>query len=295
MFYRIPRALNGLLAARALHNRGRLRALVSILLTQNARSRLKQLQAGKWRPTARTVDIPISLTSWRPRLKTLPTVLVGLLAQEVRPKSVLVWLTDSDLRELASDVREIFGAWGVEFRASPDFGPHKKWLPLLMTGMTNPFVICDDDVFYPDCWLAKLLMDDRSDAYVGTRCHRMHFQKDGKIAAYENWTKQVPWTGQVGHDLFITGVGGAIIHPSRISDEFRVWKSISELCPKADDIWLKAAHAAAGIPCYKARFTFPCLELPESQRSSLLQSNVDLGGNDDQMTVLQDYRDECRE
>jgi len=291
--YRLLNLVNGAVSARVLHNRGRGRAAAAHVLAWAARTRFARLASGRWRPRSATANISVSLTSWTPRLRTLPLVLVGLLAQTQRPETILVWLTAEDIARVSSEVRGLFEVWGVQFRECEDFGPHKKWLPLLKTGMTKPFVICDDDVFYPDSWFAKLLMDDRSDAYVGTRCHRMHVHKDGKIAAYENWTKQVPWTGRVSHDLFITGVGGAIIHPHRISDEFREWKSISELCPKADDIWLKAAHTAAGIPCYKSRFTFPCLELPDSQCSSLLQSNVDLGGNDAQMAILQEYRLQC--
>jgi hypothetical protein len=154
--------------------------------------------------------------------------------------------------------------------------------------MSAPFVICDDDVFYPTGWLEALVREDRSDAYVGVRSHRMHFHENGKIASYASWDKQIPWTGHASHDLFITGIGGAIIHPSRIQKEFRDWEGIQKHCPQADDIWLKAAHLAAGIPCYKTRFTFPCLEVPDSQRSGLLYTNVDKCGNDKQMKILED-------
>jgi hypothetical protein len=89
-------------------------------------------------------------------------------------------------------------------------------------------------------------------------------------------------------DLFVTACGGAIIHPDIISQKFRDRSAIFENCPKADDVWLKAAHAASGIPCYKTRYSFPCLEIPGSFESSLLQTNVDAGGNDRQLLMVQD-------
>jgi hypothetical protein len=74
----------------------------------------------------------------------------------------------------------------------------------------------------------------------------------------------------------------------RGATSFRNRDRISKLCPNADDIWLNAAHYVAGIPKHKTRFSFPCLEVPCSLASGLQYSNVDQGGNDNQMKVLAD-------
>jgi len=278
--------LNCPLATQLLRNRGKLRAWSSSVLALSASSQYARLLSGRWRPRGVCAEIVVSMTSWRPRLQSLPLVLVGLLAQKQRPKTILVWLTVNDIARISPETRDLFEVWGVRFRECIDFGSHKKWLPLIAEGMADPFVICDDDVFYPRGWLEGLLREDRSDAYVGTRCHRIRFQKDNSIASYEAWEREVAWVETPAHDLFITGVGGAIIHPRRISDDFRDWDKIRKQCPQADDIWLKAAHAAAGFPCYRTKFTFPCLEVPCSQESGLLGSNVDNGGNDKKMGPL---------
>jgi hypothetical protein len=281
--------LNGRLAERMLRDRGRLRAVASAILSLHARDRLKKFVCGRWQPSGGCTDALVSLTSWTPRLRMLPLVLIGIVAQTQRPKSVFVWLTTEDLARIGRTVRDVFAAWGVEFRECQNFGPHKKWLPLIREGISNPFVICDDDVFYPANWLKSLLDEDRNDAYVGTRCHKMTYGADNQIRSYDHWERRISWTGDASHDLFITGIGGAIIRPERISDRFRDWESIRVQCPQADDIWLKAAHLAAGVPCYKTKFTFPCLEVPDSQESGLLLSNVDQGGNDRQMKILDGY------
>ncbi len=278
--------LNGPLAARLLRNRGKLRAFASAALASAASSRLEQLVSGQWRPSPTCCDTAVSMTSWTPRVATLPQVLVGLLGQDIRPQFIFVWLTAEDLKLVSTPYREVFTEYGVCFRECPDFGPHKKWVPLISEGYSSRFVVCDDDVFYPREWFGRLIAEDRADAYVGTRCHRMRFDRDGSITKYELWNKEVNSTGFPSFDLFLTGVGGAIIYPERIAASYRDWSKISAGCPQADDIWLKAAHVDAGIPCYKTNYSFPCLEIPESQESGLLRTNVDQGGNDSQMNPL---------
>jgi hypothetical protein len=200
-----------------------------------------------------------------------------------------VWLTPSDYGLMDPAVMERFSANGVHFDTCDDLGPHKKWLPMIEGGAREPFLICDDDILYPRDWLESLIREDREDAYVGTRCHRIRRHASGMPLSYEKWNRDVDWELSPSFDLFITGCGGAIIHPDRISSEFRDRKAIFEKCPKADDIWLKAAHAAAGIPCYKTRYSFPCLEIPGTGATSLMQTNVDAGGNDCQLTAVKQW------
>jgi hypothetical protein len=280
--------LNGASGARLLRDRGRCRAWVAQRITAGRRRRLRRLLADPEtvRPAVRPGGICVSLTSWRPRLGGLPLVLLGLLEQTVRPESIYVWLTEQDKARLDTPVQAAFEYHGVQFRTCDDLGPHKKWLPLVESGATAAFAICDDDILYPADWLERLAQEDRADAYVGARCHRMCWTSDGVLRPYVDWTKDVDWTGEPAGDLFITGCGGAIVHPERLGREFRDRQRIAEECPRADDIWLKAAHVAVGVPCYKTRFSFPCLEIPESQGSGLMATNVDQGQNDRQMRIL---------
>jgi hypothetical protein len=245
----------------------------------------------KWRPAvSREVsDYRISLTSWRPRLPDLPLVLLTLLQQTLRPKEIVVWLTVEDHNAFAGNIREQFGKFGVRFQICDDLKVHTKWLPMIEEGHHKPFVICDDDIIYPREWFAALAAEDRPDAYVGGKCHRIVVEPNGLVAPYSAWEKQIRTDGQPSHSIFITGCGGAVIHPDRISHRFLDRAEIRRVCPRADDIWLKAAHLAAGIPCYKTRYSFPCLELPGTDESGLAISNVDSGGNDEQIRNLDQY------
>lgn len=282
--------LNGHFGWILMRNRGRVRAGVATIYTARLRALYHEFVSGNWSPVNSVkAEHAVSLTSWRPRLPDLPLVLLSLLNQSIRPSLIHVWLAPSDRALMDPLVMERFSDQGVRFEECDDLGPHKKWLPIIECGVRNPFVICDDDILYPRTWLDSLIREDRTDAYVGVRCHRIQRDASGIPLSYEKWNRDVGCNPAPSNDLFITGCGGAIIHPDRISSEFRDRKSILEKCPRADDIWLKAAHAAAGIPCYKTRYSFPCLEIPGTGATSLMQTNVDAGGNDRQLEAVRNY------
>jgi hypothetical protein len=282
--------LNGSIGARLLRDRGRSREWVARQIVGRRLKGLQRLLADPEavRPAGRTVGISVSLTSWLPRLEVLPLVLLGLVEQTVRPSAIDVWLTAEDEALLDSFLKAAFARHGVRFRTCDDLGPHKKWLPLVESGVRGAFVICDDDILYPCDWLERLTLEDRADAYVGIKCRRMRWSPDGALLPYVKWDKDVKHGQSPSRDLFITGCGGAIIHPDRLGNKFRDRQKIANECPRADDIWLKAAHVAAGIPCYKTKYSFPCLEIPGTMASGLMPSNVDRGENDAQMLVLRE-------
>jgi hypothetical protein len=283
--------LNGGFGKKIMRNRGRTRSLFARHLSCQLSVILKRFIDGLWVPQSTMVSTSyaVSLTSWKPRLPDLPLVLLSLLRQSVRPAAIHVWLSEDDYALLDPNVILRFSTHGVRFEISDNLGPHTKWLPMIERGADNPFVICDDDILYPRKWLESLIREDRTDAYVGIRCHRIQYDANEYPASYSEWKHDIAWDGLLSHSLFVTACAGAIIHPARIADEFRDRRLIMDLCPKADDIWLKAAHAAAGIPCFKTRYSFPCLEIPGSFESSLLQTNVDDGGNDRQLSAVKHW------
>jgi hypothetical protein len=285
--------MNGKLGWRLLRNRGRSRNFVAKHLMASLKRRLKLFLSGEWQPKAvesmKTTPYLLSMTSWRPRIPDLPLALLTLLEQRLRPTEIIVWISHSDFPLLNSQIIERFLEFNVKFESCDDLKPHKKWLPLLESGYQSPFIICDDDMLYPPAWLENLMAEDRSDAYVGVRCHEMVFGRNKSLCSYEAWPKDIAWRSQPSHDVFITGCGGAIIYPERIALGFRDRKQILEICPMNDDIWLKAAHLDSGIPCYKTKFSFPCLEIPGSEASGLLLTNVDQSRNDQQMIIVKKY------
>jgi hypothetical protein len=278
--------LNGRFGQCLLRKRGKLRLMLGKVLMAKYVRLSNMVLLGEWTPTTPATGYAVSMTSWSARADSLIYALLSLVCQKpLRPKNVIVWLAEHDYPAFQTDSYLALREFGVEFQVCEDLKVHNKWLPMIESGYIDPYVICDDDVFYPDCWLEALMSEQLKNAFTGSRCHEMT-QINGALAPYADWRKEVSWTGLPSHKLFMTGVGGAIVVPEWIRAGFRDRGRIADLCPKADDIWLNAAHVSAGIPRYKTRFTFPCLEVPTSVTSGLQLSNVDQGGNDQQMCVL---------
>ena len=231
----------------------------------------------------------ISLTSWTARLDTLPLTLLSLVGQTLRPAEIAVWLTRGDMDRFNRHLMELFSSNGVRFAACDDLRSHKKWLPMLEEGQEEPFVVCDDDIMYPDVWFENLVREDSHEAYVGAKCHRITVDKTkGSVKPYADWVKQIQFDGVPEHAVLTTGCGGEILHPDRVSDRFRNRKAIFANCPKSDDIWLKAAHLDADIPCLKTKYSFPCLEIPGTDDSGLAITN-NAGGKDQQLQQVKEY------
>lgn len=275
---------NGFFLSKALRNRGRTRNFFSQNLTKLMREKLKKVENGSLKlPTSGTHGTPpVSLTSWLPRYSSLPLVLLNLLEQDLLPSRIIVWLASKDYDSLDKNLISIFEQSIVEFRRTKNFGSHKKWLPLTLSS-NDPFVICDDDIFYPSFWYRSLIESDDGQTYIAHRCHRLEISPNKDFLPYEKWDKDIEKSTVSSHRLFAVGCGGALIYPERISSRFRDWETIARLCPKNDDIWLKLAHFDSKIPSRKSFFMFPCLEYTDTQEVGLLQTNVNLGGNDRQI------------
>jgi hypothetical protein len=176
-----------------------------------------------------------------------------------------------------------FSAAGVTFECADELRSHKKWLPYVEQGHTKPTVLADDDALYPSQWFEQIIAEDRSDAFVSTRCHRWVRGTNGTFPPYDQWEKLVSHQEKPSYDNFVTTGHGAVLRPDRIERRFRDRNKIMTLCPKADDIWLNLAHRAVGIPAYKTCFTFPGFEIPGSEKNGLSVANVGHGGNDQQL------------
>ena len=276
-----------------LENRGRTREFLSARIERRLQSRLSNLMKGKGRLRVSDLksDVVVSLTSWLPRAKTLPLVLLTLLEQTLRPAMIYVWLSHDDQDMISNEHREFFTKHGVEFKVVDNLIAHKKWLPLLELGQTDPFVIADDDTYYPKDWFDYLVSEAAQypDCIVAHRCHMIKVNHDNIPEAYVDWEKDVNGGSGNSHLVFPTGCGGVVIRPEAISKEFRRRDLIEKLCPLADDIWLKAAYLQSGFKCRKSHYSFPCLDYPGTRGSGLAVKNVDQGANDLQLKDVFDY------
>lgn len=285
----------GKLITGLLRDRGRSRRLMIDWFQRKQLARLDAMVEGGKKPriSARTCDVPISITSWMPRKDPLPLVLLSMIEQSLRPAAVHVWLCPEDQEMIEARHRDFFAEHGVQFHEADNIGPHKKWLPLIESGHETPFVIADDDTYYPRDWFEALVNEgaEHPDEIIAHRCHQMKVDANHHPRPYAEWPRGVTGQKESSHYLFAVGCGGTLVRPAAIAEEFRSRELINKLCHRADDIWLKAAYIQSGYKVRKSNYDFPSLDYPGTTQSGLAVTNVDQGENDQQLQQVFQYFD----
>lgn len=184
----------------------------------------------------------VSMTTYDKRLATAYYTLESIAAGKQLPSRLILWVEHQLLAQGLPDTLMRLVRRGLEVRGADEHGPHKKYLPAVLS---NPdpdraLVTADDDQLYPAHWLRKLSESSQAMPEV-IHCFRGHvveFRADGTLAPYRSWggcRSQSP-----SHLNFATGCGG-VIYPIRMQRALaRLGTSFVPFCPRADDIWLKA-------------------------------------------------------
>lgn len=232
----------------------------------------------------------VSLTSHPARIDAVHKCIETLIAQTVRPKRIVLWLSLEQFPNRERELpRALVGLQGVcdffEIQwVEEDLKPHKKYFYAMQRYENDPVIIVDDDVYY-DSHLVEYLLDSYErfpDCVSAMRANLIGFKRDGSVMDYEGWTmgyrvlQDTPST-----QLVPTGVGGVLYPPHSIPREAFNVKAIEENCLFCDDLWLKVFAAHAGYKTVMPeRF---CVErmIEGTQESALWRMNVRYGNNND--------------
>ena len=100
----------GKLITALLRDRGRSRRLMIDWFQRKQQSRLDAMLQGGKKPRIadHQCDVPISMTSWMPRIDALPLVLLSMIEQSLRPAAVHVWLCAEDQEMIEARHRDFF-------------------------------------------------------------------------------------------------------------------------------------------------------------------------------------------
>ncbi|MCE5287676.1 MAG: hypothetical protein LLG14_00345 [Nocardiaceae bacterium] len=165
--------------------------------------------------------------------KTIETIARG----EVRPRRLILWLDEPNPSQ--RQLRRL-RARGLEIRECADYGPHKKYYPYVKTETLDvPLATADDDVYYPTTWLKSLVAAFDGSEVVAYRSRVM------SQSPYNLWPFCTDTAASV--DILPTGVGGVIYPPTLLRVLRERGTDFTEVCPRADDVWLHYAAAANGI------------------------------------------------
>ena len=209
------------------------------------------------------------------------------------PSALILWLDDATLfKDLPKPLKRLERR-GLEVRLTRNHGPHKKYYPYIQVqkAFHLPLVTADDDVLYPDDWLDGLVQAFRERPDV-VNCYRARVVawNGDRLSKYEDWAMCESSEPSLKH--FATAGLRCIYPPELLRALKNAGALLSNVAPKADDIWLHVQALRAGFKVRqivsKARH-FPVL--PGTQKQSLQFSNASghNAGNDRQ--ALLTYRE----
>ena len=234
----------------------------------------------------RNVPVIVSLTSFGRRIRGAIACVETLLCQSVRPDRLILWLSREDFEAGVPAVLRRLEKRGLEIKPCEDWRSYKKIIPTLLEAPEAVIVTADDDVFYPRDWLKGLLEAYEHDPEA-VHCHRSHIvgiSTEGALESYSGWRSGHGLAGIPSILIFPTGVGGVLYPPGSLDPQVTSHEVFMEICPTADDIWLKAMTLLTGTPCRQTEGAPErYLEVPNSQTVSLWHTNVEGGGNDEQL------------
>lgn len=239
------------------------------------------------------VPVVVSLTSYGSRVETVAYAVESVAAGRRRPQRMILWL-DEPLRytDRPAALRRL-EARGLEIRLTEDWGPHKKYFPALAVALENDLALAtaDDDTLYPRSWLGKLAATAQR-APGEILCYRANLVTiDGdRMVPYATWPRCRDTVPSVAR--FATGVSGVWYPPAMLSALQDRGTEFVRHAPRADDIWLHWVALRSGI---RVRQVAPVPRhfpyIPGTQTQTLVQENVDGGGNDRLLAGLYDASD----
>lgn len=185
----------------------------------------------------------ISLTSFPQRMYEIHYTLYSLLTQTVKPAKVILWLGREQFPNLEKDIPEKvlkLKENGLIIEWTDNLRSYNKLIPSLQKYPDNIIVTADDDIYYENDWLEKLLKSyqENKNCIVCHRAHRVKFEQT-RLAPYKKWPKKIKG-GSASYLNFLTGVGGVLYPPHCLYKDVLDKKLFVELAPKADDVWFWA-------------------------------------------------------
>lgn len=201
----------------------------------------------------------VSLTSFGKRVHEVAITIASLMRQTMLPNRIILWLDDGLSEKELPEALILLQKRGLEIRFCKDIRSYKKIIPALQAFPEATIITVDDDVIYHYEMLAGLVKAHQVSPNT-IFCHRMHrmaMTDDGAVAPYHKWQKDV-------HDLlesplnFPVGIGGVLYPPHSLDEEVLNENVFTNICPYADDIWLKAMALKKGTLSRKAT------ELPDT-------------------------------
>ncbi len=234
---------------------------------------------------ARDRKITVSLTSYPARFGTLDIVLKRLMDQTMKPDRLILYLDDHIPPSQVPEAVRDLARFGLEIQFVPyDLKPHKKYFFAMQAFPEDVVITVDDDTVYPRELVETLVASWRRfpDCVSALRAHKITFDRDGSIRPYAQWVWECGERDRPSMRYVATGGCGVLYPPRAIPPAAFDVAAIRETSLNNDDLWLKFMEVETGtrvVICGK-RVLRDCIELRETQATSLKEDNVSRGAND---------------
>ncbi len=243
-------------------------------------------------------DLPrvtVSLTTYPARIDRVHIAIESLLMQTVPADRVVLWLA----REQFPDGEESLPPQLLEQKnrglviewCDKDIRSYKKIIPPAEKWPEDIIITADDDLVYEITAVERLLESYRKhpDCVSTLRAHLMLFDEEGTLLPYEQWIAEYSaFVDEPLMALFPTTGGGMLFPPSVLPEQAFDSEVFMDICPMADDVWIKMMMTIAGIRTVLADTNTRLQYVDGTQEESLYSYNKN--GNDEQIAaVLEKY------
>ncbi|MGH1439312.1 MAG: glycosyltransferase family A protein [Cellvibrionaceae bacterium] len=241
-------------------------------------------------------SIIVSLTSFEKRIDNLYICIESLFQQSLKADKIILWLSKKNFLEKALPENLLrLQSRGLSIKwVDDDIGPYKKIIYSLRAFPESIIVTVDDDVMYPADTVDLLYQSYLKNPQF-IHCNRAFLMKKrGRVfSKYSSWMLANN-NLKPRYDVFPTGIAGVLYPPGSLDKEVNNQKIFMDLCPNADDVWLKAMSLKAGVKVIKVNDERPWkgrfLIVSDTQSNSLKKINwKKIGGNDEKIKAVFDY------
>lgn len=240
-------------------------------------------------------NIVISLTSFPARIESLHLVIETLMRQSQPPYKIILWLSkeqflsEDNLPEKILNLKK--HGLDIVF-CDGDMKSHKKYFYAMQRYPNHSILTVDDDTFYPENLVENLNNAAKQNPSIiySNVAHQITFDKSGNVNSYINWISGGGKNLGPSHLLVPIGCGGVLYPPQCMYSDIYDKDLISNLCPLADDLWLKAMAIMNGVQAKKVHpKVITYATILNTTSSSLNKVNVSQNYNDVQFQKILDH------
>jgi len=244
----------------------------------------------------------ISLTSYHKRFNILYLTIESLINQNyANDYQIVVTISDEDVDiygGLPDNISSQINRGVRLIRVKENIKSHKKVFYISNENEKSPIITVDDDILYPNWWLSEILNNAsfEPDCVLAFRGHHIIRDENEIIFDYGLWfNKSDQITTSFSKCSFLpTGTSGVYYPVGSLKGLESTKNDFLELCPHADDLWLKYITTVNGFKAKRIRkrnVHFLCSDLSDS----LHTVNVHNGGNDIQFKKIIEHSEIFRQ